>query len=170
MSPALKEETIFMDLSALLNVFDTIFKCSECNSDMSYHVDMNKKNGFSHYIVLQCKSTECNWKYYFNTSKKQGHSYEVNVRAALALRGIGRGHTAMTTFSKVMNMPTPPTRKNFMKIQNRKIPPVVKQLASDSMVSNAMSVRQQNANDGGECGVSIDDTWQKRVMRRTMVW
>ena len=161
-SPDLKEGTIFMDLSTLFNVFDAILKCPECNSDMSSHVDMNKKNGFSHYIVLQCKSTECDWEYCFNTSKKQGHSHEVNVRAVLAFREIGRGHTAMTTFSKVMNMPTPPTRKNFTQIQNKKILPVVKQLASDSMVSNAMSVREQNGNDGGECGVSIDGTWQKR--------
>ena len=111
-SPDLKEGTIFMDLSALFNVFDVILKCPECNSDMSTQVNMNKKNGFSHHIVLQCKSTECDWKYCFNTSKKQGHSHEVNVRAVLAFREIGRGHTAMTTFSKVMNMPTPPTRKN----------------------------------------------------------
>ena len=82
---------------------------------MSSHVDMNKKNGFSHYIVLQCKSTEYDWKYCFNTSKKQGHSHGVNVRAVLAFREIGRGDTAMKTFSKVMNMPTPPTRKNFTK-------------------------------------------------------
>ena len=80
-SPDLKEGTIFMDLSTLFNVFDAILKCPECNSDMSSHVDMNKKNGFSHYIVLQCKSTECDWEYCFNTSKKQGHSHEVNVRA-----------------------------------------------------------------------------------------
>ena len=68
----------------------------------------------------------------------------------------------MTTFSKIMNMPAPPKCSNFTKIQNKKILPVVKQLASDSMVSNAMDVREQNANDAGECGVSIDGTWQKR--------
>ena len=39
---------------------------------------------------------------------------------------------------------------------------MVKQLASDSMVSNAMDVMEQNANDARECGVSIDCTWQKR--------
>ena len=35
-------------------------------------------------------------------------------------------------------------------------------MASDSMVRNAMDVREQNANDAGGCGVSIDGTWQKR--------
>ena len=162
MSTNLKEGTIFMDLSALFGVFDDILKCPECGGDIDSHVDLKKKHGFSHYIVIECKAVECDWKHCFSTSKKQGHSHEINLRAVLAFREIGRGHNAMKTFSKVMNMPEPPTRRIFTKIQNKKLLPVVKQLASDSMVNNAMEVREQNANDAGECGVSIDGTWQKR--------
>jgi hypothetical protein len=69
---------------------------------------------------------------------------------------------AMTTFSKVMNMPAPPARLAFTKIQNKKLLPAVKQLATDSMISNAFKVQEENANEDGECGVSIDGTWQKR--------
>jgi hypothetical protein len=112
--------------------------------------------------MAKCKCMECDWKHCFNTSKKQGHSHEINLRAVLAFREIGRGHNAMKTFTKVMNMPAPPTLRIFTKIQNEKLLPVVKQLASDSMVNNAMEVREQNANDAGECGISINGTWQKR--------
>jgi hypothetical protein len=49
----------------------------------------------------------------------------VNVRAVLAFREIGKGHNAMTTFNKVMNMPAPPTKRNFTKIQNEKVLPAV---------------------------------------------
>jgi hypothetical protein len=69
---------------------------------------MKKKNSFSHYIVLQCDSMECAWKYCFYTSQKQGPSYEVNVKAVLGLlefREIGRGLNTMVIFTKVMNMP-----------------------------------------------------------------
>lgn len=59
-------------------------------------------------------------------------------------------------------MPTPPARSSFTKIQNEKVLPVVKQLATDSMVNNALKVRDENANDDGECGISIDGTWQKK--------
>ena len=31
-----------------------------------------------------------------------------------------------------------------------------------TLVSNAFKVREENANEDGECGVSIDGTWQKR--------
>ena len=125
---------------------------------MNSHVDMKKKHGYSHYIVLQCMG--CDWKYCFNSSKKQGQSFEINVRAVLAFREIGRGHNAMTNFSKIMNMPAPPRRNHFTKIQNKKLLPVVKQCANDSMLNNAMDVKQMN--DSEECGISIDGTWQKR--------
>ena len=160
MDTELKEGAIFMDLSVLFQVFDNILKCPDCGGEMSSHIDTKKKNGYCHYIVLQCKSMECEWKHCFDTSKKQGRSHEVNVRAVLAFREIGRGHNAMTTFSKVMNMPTPPARRIVTKIQNEKLLPTVKQLANDSMVDSVFKVKE-NANEG-ECGISIDGTWQKR--------
>ena len=157
-----EEGTVFMDLFILFGIFNEVLKCPECGDNMTSHVGMKKKNGFSHYIVLQCCNTECEWKHCFHTSKKQGPSYEVNVRAVLAFREIGRGHNAMVTFTKVMNMPPPPTRTNFTKIQNKNLLPVVKQLANDSMINNAMAVKEACGNDRGECGISLDGSWQRR--------
>jgi hypothetical protein len=93
---------------------------------------------------------ECGWKYSFNSSRKQGRSYEVNVRAVLAFREIGKGHNATTTFNKMMNIPAPPTRRNFTKIQNEKVLPVVKKLANDSMVNHAYKIRDGSGNDDKE--------------------
>ena len=161
MDTVLKEGTIFMDLSVLFQVFDNILKCPECGGEMSSHIDTKKKNGYCHDIVLQCKSMECEWKHCFHTLKKQGRSHEVNVRAVLAFREIGRGHSTMTTFSKVMNMPAPSARRIVTKIQDERLLPTVKQLANDSKVDSAFKVKE-NANEEGECGISIDGTWQKR--------
>jgi hypothetical protein len=99
----IKEGTVFMDLSILFGVFDKILKCPDCWDEMKPHVDMRKKHRYAHYISLQCVA--CDWKYCFNTSKKKQQSYEVNVQAVLAFREIGKGHSVMTTFSKVLNMP-----------------------------------------------------------------
>ena len=115
------------------------------------HVEMKRKNGFSHYIILQCSDTECEWKYCFYTSNKQGHSYEIDV-----FREIGRRHKTMVTFTKVMNMPPPQTSRNFTKLQYQK------QLVNDSMVNNAMTVKQACHNEPAECGISLDGTWQRR--------
>ena len=112
---------------------------------------------------------DCDWKHYFDTSKKQGHSYEVNVRAVLVFQEIGRGHGPMVTFSNVMNMPSPPARGYINKIRNKKLLPIVKQLAKDSMVTNSMEVRELVRNDADECGISLDGTWQKE-RRRLSHW
>ena len=61
-----------------------------------------------------------------------------------------------------MNVPSPPTGRNFMKIQNNKLLPVVKQLANESMVTNATNVKEVCGNDIGECGISLDGSWQRR--------
>lgn len=79
----------------------------------------------------------------------------------MAFIEIGRGHQAMVTFAKVMNMP-PPTSRNFTKIQNKKLLPIVKQLATDSMVNNAMAVKEAYNNEAGECGISLDGTCRRR--------
>ena len=109
-----KEGTLFMDLSTLFSVFN-VLKCPDCGCDTDSHVDMKKKCGYSNYIVLQCNNMECGWKYSFNFSKKLGLSYKMNVRAVLAFREIGKGHNALTTFNKVMNMPAPLTQRNLTK-------------------------------------------------------
>ena len=70
--------------------------------------------------------------------------------------------SAMATFPKILNMPPPPSRANFTKIQNKKLLPVVKQCANDSMVNNAVKVKEIVESDAGECGISIDGTRQKR--------
>ena len=38
----------------------------------------------------------------------------------------------------------------------------MKLCANDSMASNTMNVKQMSVNASGECGISIDGTWQKR--------
>ena len=121
----LKEGVSFIDLPVLFWAFDGLLKCPECGGDTTSHIDIKKRNGYSNYVVLQCKDMDCEWKHCFNTSKKQGHSHEVNVKAVLAFREIGRGHNAMMNFTKVMNMPAPPAPLAFTKIQNKKILPVV---------------------------------------------
>ena len=45
---------------------------------------------------------------------------------------------------------------------HKKLLPVVKQLANDSMINNAMNVKETCGNDRGECGISLDGSWQRR--------
>ena len=58
-------------------------------------------------------------------------------------------------------MPASPRRANFTKIQTKKLLRVVNHCANNSMVNNAMRVKEIVENDAGECGISVDGTWQK---------
>ncbi len=56
-----------------------------------------------------------------------------------------------------------------MKIQNNKLLPVVKQLANDSMVTNATKVKEVCGNDIGECGSPLMEVGKDEAILRTMV-
>lgn len=64
----------------------------------------------------------------------------------------------MVTFVKVINMPPPPKSRNFTKIQNIKRLLVVEQLATDSMLNNALAVKEANNNQAGEFGIFLHGT------------
>ena len=104
-SECIQESTIFIDIEVLFGVFSEVLKSPDCGDQMTSHIDVKKKNGFSH-IVLECVNTECDWKHCFHSSQKQGPSYTVNTRAVLAFREIGQGHGSMTTFAKIEHATT----------------------------------------------------------------
>ncbi len=120
----IRERTIFMmDLSILFGVFDEFLKCPVCGQDVTSHVDMRKNMDIL--ITL---------------------FYSV-IKACMTFFCIGKGHNAMITFNKVLNMPAPPRCDNCTKIQNQKLLPIVKQYANDRMLNNAMKVIEGNVRE-----------------------
>ena len=81
-----------------------------------------------------------------------------------SMRSIGRGHSGATKFCSLMNMPPPPTAREYQK-NARTIAKHVKVIAKDGMSSAAKEIRDaQHAREDDlvNCGVSCDGTWQKR--------
>ena len=111
--------------------------------------------------MLQCESIECDWKYSFNILKKQGRFYEVNLRTVLAFRETGKGHNAMTTFNKVMNMPHPQTRRVFTKIQN------ITQNILDHTLALTVQMQEEKTTSQSPSNKSIFGriNWQGHVLR-----
>ena len=67
----------------------------------------------------------CCWEKTFYTSKEVErdvsgiNAHEINYRPKLARQKTGKGHTALLTFSALMNLPTPPMQiKSFNEIQH----------------------------------------------------
>ena len=81
-----------------------------------------------------------------------------------SMRSIGRGHSGATKFCSLMNMPPPPTAREYQK-NARTIAKHVKVIAKDGMSSAAKEFRDaQHAREDDlvNCGVSCDGTWRKR--------
>ena len=110
---------VFINTDILLSIIEMIGICPECHSKVKCHHDdsATKKKGLAHVFVATCCS--CPWYHDLYTSKeivsaKRGNNkYNVNVRAFIAFREIGRGHSSIQTFCQYMNMASPMTKKNY---------------------------------------------------------
>ena len=108
---------VFMNIDILLNIIEMIGICPEGHSKVKCHHDdsATKKKGLAHVFVVTCCS--CPWYHDLYTSKeivsaKRGsNKYDVNVRAFIAFREIGRGYSSIQTFCQYMNMSSPMTKK-----------------------------------------------------------
>ena len=63
------------------------------------------REGLVSYIKFQC--TQCDQENVFPLGEKNGRFFDLNRRSVLAMRRIGRGHTALQKFCGVRNMPGP---------------------------------------------------------------
>ena len=72
-------------------------------------------------MKVDCQG-DCGFTVIFNTSKKLGHSFEVNKREILAARNIGVGHQGLVkSRASTMNMPAPMNKnpyRDFLKTLN----------------------------------------------------
>jgi hypothetical protein len=153
------------------NIFEKYSTCSECNSKLTVLHNKSVRMGFSIGIIVQCSNCDFENTFYsspsINQSSKPGlNPYEINLRAVMAFREIGRGREAMSTFTAIMNMPPPLTNHSY-DITNNKLHKVYKEISSQSMKAAVSELREMlNANGSDDevidCGISIDGTWQRR--------
>ncbi|GFT82390.1 uncharacterized protein TNCV_2388861 [Trichonephila clavipes] len=94
--------------------------------------------GLSSVFSIECKN--CKYLCSFRNSKmlgKRKNIPEINRRFVYAMRTIGQGHAAMTTFCGVMDFPPPVAEKSYNNIIN-KLQLCSKEVAEASMQSAAL--------------------------------
>ena len=86
--------------STLKGIINCVGICPSCQStNIILNIDQTMKKGLNLPITLLC--TTCNWTTkYYTSGKVKGNTkvnscYEVNVRAVMAIRKIGRGHIGL---------------------------------------------------------------------------
>lgn len=93
-------------------------------------------------------------------SKKFNRVWEVNRRAVLGMRLIGRGRQAMVKLTGVLNMPSPMSRSTYYSHATR-VHSASKTVAESSMKEAAKKAVSE-ADGSGDIAVSYDGTWMRR--------
>ena len=110
---------LLIDTSVLKDIINCVGICPSCQSTkIIANIDPTNKKGLSLPISLSCSM--CKWSTIYYTSRKiENHSkvkscYEVNVRAVMAMREIGRGHTALEKLCGFLNLQSMTYRKTLL--------------------------------------------------------
>ena len=158
---------LLIDKSVLKDIINCVGICPSCQStNIIVNIDPTKKKGLSLPISLSCSM--CKWStIYYTSTKIENHSkvkscYEVNVRAVMAMREIGSGHTALEKLCGFLNLPEPPHITTVNDIQ-KNIADAYNNVAFHSMISAASEI-EGTKDENGICDITVscDGTWQKR--------
>ena len=162
------EAYLLINMSVLQVIVELIGKCPQCPGKLEIFNDLERRKGFAYLLKLRCK--ECLWEYDIYTSSKVCNSnkvgpkfIEMNLRMVLAFREIGRGLTALETFSQCMNMPSCIKQTSFDSIQ-KSLANGYLEVSRESQSKAAYETFQECSGDAAvaDCNVSVDGTWQRR--------
>ena len=104
---------VFMDTSILSSLLNELIKCTRCGFNVETTLLIGNKQGLCHYFNIERRNISCRWSKCFSTSReverdgRGAKPFDINIRAIVAFREIGRGHASIETFCGYMNMPPP---------------------------------------------------------------
>lgn len=121
--------------------------------------------GLASVVSVSCTNDQCTVvSEYPLVPKSNQYFYDCNRRSVLAARVIGRGHSGLSKFCGVMNLPPPVSKPAFHRHQ-RILYSAAKSVAETCMEEAAAEVRAFNITqdrDEHVTSVTFDGTWMKR--------
>ena len=124
-------------------------------------------------IKISCRSISCRWEKSFYTSDtverdgRGANPFDVNLRAIMAFREIGKGHKGLQTFCGYMNMPPPMANVTYNETVKSRSHPAYVDVARKNMKDAAEELcrevsEEYDENTVYDTAVSCDGTWQRR--------
>ncbi|GFS64563.1 uncharacterized protein TNCV_4137771 [Trichonephila clavipes] len=146
------------DKTIIFTNIQNFTSCKKCGGD----IKLSEKcvRGLSSVFSIECKN--CKDLCSFRNSKmlgKRKNIPEINRRFVYAMRTIGQGHAAMTTFCGVIDFPLPVAEKSNNNIIN-KLQLCSKEVAEASMQSAALE--EVTLTNSSDIIISGDGTWKTR--------
>ena len=165
---------VIMDTGILFSLLNDLVKCPRCGFSVETNSILQEKQRLAQLIKISCCSISCRWEKSFYTSETVKNSgwgatpFDINLRAIMAFREIGKCHAAMNTLCGHMNMPPPMAEITFNETVKSRLHPKYIDVVNRNMKDAAEEVRRKLA-DEYETEVSVYDTaascdgsWQRR--------
>ncbi|GFW85882.1 uncharacterized protein TNCV_1623261 [Trichonephila clavipes] len=146
------------DKTIMFTNIQNFASCKKCGGDIK--LSEKRVRGLSSVFSIECKN--CKDLCSFRNSKILGKGkniLEINRRFVHAMRTIGQGHAAMTTFCGVIDFPPPVAEKSYNNIIN-KLQLCSKEVAEASMQSAALE--EVTLTNSSDIIISGDGTWKTR--------
>ncbi|GFY15345.1 patj homolog [Trichonephila clavipes] len=145
------------DKTIIFTNIQNFASCKKCGGD----IKLSEKcaRGLSSVFSIECKNCEdlCSFRNSKMQGKRKKNIPEINRRFVYAMRTIGQGHAAMTTFCGVMEFPPPVAEKSYNNIIN-KLQLCSKEVAEASMQSAALE--EVTLTNSSDIIISGDGTWK----------
>ena len=113
-----EDKIIVVFVSILERLICSSTVCKYCYESVSLIEDQQYSAGLARRFKIQCTSTNCqpkNLKPFIDMTRKSGQFYEINRAFTLACRLIGRGYSAATKITSVLNLDRPASTKTWKK-------------------------------------------------------
>ena len=105
-----EDKNIVVSLLILRRLICSSMVCKDCHESVSLIEDQQYSAGLARRFKIQCTSTNCqpkNPKPFSDMTRKSGQFYEINRAFTLACRLVGRGYSAATKITSVLNLDRP---------------------------------------------------------------
>ena len=158
------------DMPSFAEVLGKAATCRKCQGELQLHESSSARQGLASHLQICCSecSSSHTFPYPLATSSKEK---ELNQRAVLASRLIGRGRSAMRKFFGVLNMPGYMSSRTYEKY-SRRLCAAAEEEAYASMKAAGEEVVRLHTEDpslakataDGMVGTTVtcDGTWHKR--------
>ena len=162
---------LFINTNIITQIINLLATCPDCDTrNIFINFDISNKRGLS--VPMKFNCTDCGWFQTFYTSeecKRQtcGRApFDINARSVIAMREIGKGHSALEKLCGYLNMPPPMTAAVFNDIQKIVFDSYT-DVATNSMKNAANELIESEfvfTDDSGIANVTVscDGSWQKR--------
>lgn len=160
--------SIIIDVGLLNSYMLKKCACKECGGSLKILEDKSQRHGLGSKLFFACQKCRSD-NGFFTTKRTDGNScYEINKLTCLAMRSIGKGHSAALKLFSVMGVGMPVSRKTWTKY-TAEMCDKIQSVTSRNMKQAAEEVHRltfintgKTPTDVVSTGVSFDSSWNSR--------